>query len=428
MNKKLTAAQAKRIAWWQEARFGMFVHWGLYSAAGLDCWEMYDQGVPAAEYAATREPRFRAGKFDAEDLVSVAVEAGCKYVVMGARHHEGYCLWDTDTTGFCSVKMTPKRDFIAEYVSAARAAGLRVGLYDSLLDWRWQAYEDGPRKDPAAWKAFVGFVHAQVRELMTRYGRIDILWYDGAWPAQSGWGFQPTDEDLAEAWQSKKLNAMVRRLQPGILINNRSYLPEDFGTPEQTIAPQDRPWELCDTLGHLWGASPADRNRKTPREVITRLITCVSQNGNMLLNIGPKADGSVQPWQRRIMRRVGDWVREHADAIHGCTGEWQPPFGRGLAPWRTTRRGDTLYLHLLHYPGRERLGIASAHDYHLISADLLDTGRKLRIVREPTRDVLVGLPLKPPDPIAAVIRIKVRRKSRQERRARRSVAIDASLQ
>ena len=414
----------ERMQWWQDARFGMFIHWGLYTIDGLDCWKMHDMGIPTGEYAEKFESRFDPREFDARRFADVAASAGCRYVVMGSRHHEGYCLWKTDTTAFSSVEMTPRRDFIGEYVEAVRSAGLRVGFYYSLLDWRFQSYWDGPRRDPEGWENLVRYVREQVRELMTRYGRIDILWYDGAWPVRGlpGWGFEPTLQELAEAWRSEELNAMVRELQPDIIINNRSCLPEDFGTPEQNITPEDRPWELCDTMGHLWGAAAQDLNRKTPREIITRLITCVSLSGNMLLNIGPDADGSVQGWQEENMRAVGAWTASHGEAIYGCEGEWQAPFSGGLAPWRTTRSGNTLYLHLLHYPG-SAFGIADLHDYHIESASLLDTGERLNVTHEPTRDIVSGLPVVPPDDIATVVKLEIRQKTEAERNARGCIAL-----
>ena len=257
---------------------------------------------------------------------------------------------------------------------------------------------------------------------MTYYGKIDILWYDGAWP--SNWGYAPSDNEIAEAWQSKKLSAMVRKLQPGILINNRSYLLSggDFGTPEQKITPEDRPWELCDTMGALWGAASQDLNRKTPREIITRLITSVSLGGNMLLNIGPKADGTMQPWQVRIMERIGTWMKKHGESIYGCGGEWKSPFNSILAPWRTTRKGNTLYLNLLRYPGPE-FSIASFHDYYLKSAQVLNTGQQLKIIHEPTRDIIKGLPKKAPDPIVTVIKVTTRLKSVKEKRERTGIGL-----
>ena len=168
-------------------------------------------------------------------------------------------------------------------------------------------------------------------------------------------------------------------------------------------------------MGDLWGVAPRDLNRKTPRELITRLITSVALDGNMLLNIGPNADGSVQSWQADIMARIGDWMKVHGEAIYGCVGERQAPFSNNLAPWRTTKKGETLYLHLLRYPGPS-FGVANIHDYWLESARILDTAQRLRIVHEPARDLIVGLPAVPPDDIATVIEIKVREKTEVERK------------
>ena len=408
--------RAERMRWWHDARFGMFIHWGLYSAGGLDCWIMHDMGIAADEYARRLVPRFTAANYDPDQWMAVAKSAGCRYVILTARHHDGYCLWDTDTTDHSAPRTTPRRDLIGEFVRAARKAKLRVGMYYSLLDWRYPAYIAGPRKDRKGWRELVDYVHAQVRELMTRYGRIDILWYDGAWRDQAGrWGYKPTHAQLAKAWRSKELNAMVRRLQPRIIINDRSFVEEDYGTPEQAVdwieqvqrGKSSRPWELCDTIGDLWGDAPPDLNRKTPREAIHRLITCASRDGNFLLNIGPKADGGVRPWQRRFMARIGEWVLAHGQAIYGCGGEWNRPFSTGLAPWRATRKGNNLYLHLLRYPGTRPFSIARMHPYRITSARLLDTNQRLTIAREADCDRILGLPARSPDPIAPVIQLRL---------------------
>lgn len=416
--RPLSPTVEKRIRWWLRARFGMFIHWGLYSGGEMDCWMMHDMGVPPREYAERLLPRFTASRFDPDAWMRVAKSAGCKYVVMGARHHEGYCLWDTATTPFNAVATTPGRDLVALYVKAARRAGLRVGLYYSLFDWRDQAYWLGPRRDPEGWDRMVDCTHAQVRELLSGYGRIDILWFDGAWPDLSGrWGFDPTDEDMAAAWRSRELCRMARRLQPSILVNDRTGIAGDFGTPEQSVdwidatlkGESSRPWELCDTLGDLWGHAPVDRNRKTVREVLLRLVTCVSRDGNMLLNVGPRADGSIAAWQQTMMQRIGDWVGRHAASIYGCEGEWHRPFTTGLAPWRVTRKGGKLYLHLFRYPGTRPLAVARHHPYRVVRARLLDTGQPLQLEREPSRDILHGLPARAPDAIAPVVELTVAR-------------------
>lgn len=424
----MSTRQTASPTWFQEARWGMFVHWGLYSAGNLDCYNIMNMGIPVREYIEKLDPLFTGRRFDADQLISLAVNAGCKYMVMTTRHHEGYCLWNTDTTRFSSFHLTPKRDFIAEYVRAARKVGIRIGFYYSLMDWRYQAYWSGPRKDPKGWNSFVDYVHAQVRELMTRYGKIDILWYDGHWRpiphlgSWVEWDFKATDEQMAEAWRAAELNEMVRKLQPDILLNNRTYLPGDFGTPETVIRPEARPWEMCDASGYFWGYSSCDHDRKSAVKVISNLTSCVAQNGNLLLNVGPRPDGTIVGWQRRLMEQVGEWLRKHGEALYGCQGESQHPFFAGLAPWHTTRKGNHLYLHLLRYPG-STFSLANTHDYCLLSAQLLDDGRPLEITREPTRDIVLGLPRKSPDPIAAVVKIRFRMKTEAEKKARRWIAL-----
>ncbi len=409
-----TGAQANRLKWWQEARFGMFIHWGVYTATDIDCWTMYNYGIPAAEYAAKYEPKFTGRKFDADALMATAKQAGFKYVVMGSKHHEGYCLWNTATTNFNSVKMTPKRDFIAEYTTAARRAGLKVGLYFSPMDWRWPGFWKGPKKDPAAWNEFVDYIHAQVKELVTRYGKIDVLWYDGNAPPEfSYWGFAPKDirgavsEELRRYWRADELDAFVRKCQPHIIMNNRMCTEGDFRTPEQEFRPQPTPWELCDTMGDLWGYSSTDLNHKTARGLVLYLIRCVQNGGNLLLNVGPRADGTLAPWQRRNLETIGKWMKKHREAIYGCGAVTDAPFSSILSPWLATARGDNLYLHLARYPG-ESFSIANIHGRRLVSAKMLDTGKAVKITHLPTRDVFSGLPAKSPDAICPVIKVKIR--------------------
>ncbi len=420
-NKSLRAESLKS---WQQARFGMFVHWGLFSAGDLGTWMMSDMAVPVDEYARKYVPGFTGENFDAEEIVELAKNAGCKYVVMVTRHHEGYCLWDTETTDFSSVKQIPGRDFIGEYVKAARKAGLKVGLYYSLCDWRYKGYWQGPRQNPKGWEKQVKLVHNQVREIMSNYGKIDILWYDGGWEAYPGaWGIKLTDEKVANYWQSEKLNAMVRKLQPGILINNRSFLPEDFGTPEKMIRPQARPWELCDTIGFYWGASSKDLDRKTSRTLIGQLLYSVSRGGNMLLNIGPKPDGSLLPWQKKTMEEIGTWLKKHGEGVYGCEGVWEMPFARILTPWQATQKGNSMYLHLLRYPGKS-FAISNQHDLKIVSAELVDTGDKLHVETTATRDIISGLPAKSPDKIASLVKLKVRKKTARQIAQRQYIGID----
>ena len=212
----------KRIQWWHEAKFGMFIHWGLYSVLGQHEWAMEVEGIPVAEYEQLAK-HFKPKPNAARDWAKLAKQAGQKYMVMTTKHHEGFCNFDTKLTDYCAPKQGPGRDLVKEYVEAARAEGLRVGFYYSLMDWH---HPDGARcaTDEAARRRFVDYTHGLIRELMTNYGKIDVLWYDVDWPLD------------AAGWESEKMNEMVFELQPDIIVNNRNGLPGDFSTPEQAIA------------------------------------------------------------------------------------------------------------------------------------------------------------------------------------------------
>lgn len=396
----LTEEQNKRLVWWREARLGMFVHYGVYTVTQQDCWHMFNARQSPEEYFREFEHKFTGADFNAHDLVALAQEAGCNYMIFPSRHHEGYCLWDTETTDLNSVRGTPKRDFVAEVTEEAREAGMKIGLYYSLLDWRFQAYWDGPRKDPATWRSFTDYVHAQMEELVTRYGKLDVIWYDGCWPHE--WGFDSAAE-IAEAWRSKELNAMIRSHQPHILINNRSSLPEDFGTPEKQLIAEGRPWELCNTLAYYWGHSPYDNDHKTPQGLLSDLATCVCQGGNMLINVGPKPDGTIDPWQRKVMEQLGAWLKRYGECIYGC-GECAQGV---LAPWVMTRRGEYAYVILNRYPGdsltigKHNLPFAIPED-----AELLGHGKRISVKETPRNYCFQDLPAAPPDPIGTVIKFK----------------------
>jgi len=232
-----------RHHWFRRARFGLFIHWGMYAL-----WERGEQ-VLFREHLSPSAYRRHADEFvpehyDPRAWARLAKKAGMRYAVLTAKHHDGYCLFDSAQSELTSAKCAAQRDLVAEYVEAFRAEGLRVGLYFSLADWQWPAYWQGPEHDPAAFAEFIAHVHAQVRELCTQYGMLDVIWFDGAWP------YTP------EQWQAQQLCDMIRELQPGILINNRTGLPGDFGTPEQTIlhTPDQRMWEACiASVERHWG-------------------------------------------------------------------------------------------------------------------------------------------------------------------------------
>jgi alpha-L-fucosidase len=383
-------SQTERLKWFHQAGFGMFIHWGIYSIPGRGEWVMHVEKIPQDEYAQFAR-RFKPRNYDPDEWVALAREAGMKYMVLTSRHHDGFSLFDSKVSDFTSAKAAAGRDLIGEYVAACRKAGMKVGFYYSLLDWRWPEYWAGPEKDPKGWARFLDYVHAQVRELCTNYGKIDVLWYDGGWPHN------------AEAWQSKKLNAMVRQLQPHIVINNRSQLPEDFDTPEQHIAfsQQDRAWETCMTMNDNWGYSAGDHNWKSTTQLIHNLVRCASGAGNFLLNVGPKPDGTIPEPSVKRLKEIGAWMKVNGESIYGCG---RCPFGGGMVGL-TTAKGNTGYLHVFRWPGEE-LCIAGVK-VKVSSARLLATGQRARIVQKDDRLFLLGLPRKAPDPHDSLIALKL---------------------
>jgi alpha-L-fucosidase len=380
------ADRARRMQWWHAAKFGMFIHWGLYSVLGRHEWVMENEAIPVAEYEQLAR-RFTPKPQCARDWARLAKRAGMKYMVMTTKHHEGFCLFDTKTTNYCAPKQAAGRDLVKEYVEAARAEGLRVGFYYSLMDWH---HPDGARceTDEAARRRFVEYIHTHVRELMTNYGKIDILWYDVAWPLE------------AAGWESAAMNKMVFQLQPEIIVNNRNKLPGDFSTPEQRIQAEEgeRAWEACMTMNDSWGYHAADDAWKTPKQVIRNLIACARDGGNYLLNIGPRADGSVPEESVRILTAVGRWMEKNGQAIYG-SDRCQPRRSNYLS---FTRRGSTLYAHVHFWPGQ--MAVICGLLTKVKSARLLATGQQVKFEQDQLRVRLMGLPERAPDdPITTLV-------------------------
>jgi alpha-L-fucosidase len=406
-----------RLEWLRDARFGLFVHWGIYSVRGRGEQIMCRDLMPLAEYEALAN-EFRPPVGWAEKLVARAVAAGARYVVHTTRHHDGFCLFDTATGDFNAAARGPRRDLIAEFVEAARGAGLGIGLYYSLLNWRWHAYWD-PAGHAEEFPAMVEEVHTQVRELMSNYGKIDVLWYDGGMVpggmTHGMWGEDPIPVEPAEFFRSAELNAAVRELQPGILINNRAGVSEDFGTPEQRVGGDgtDRPWEACMTVNYApgWGYLRGSVANKTAGEVLFNLVDAVRLGGNFLFNVGPRPDGSVDEREGGVLREVGEWLGRHGEAIYGTRPEGIYDLSRGRVQgpafhygmW--TCRGRTAYLTLFYYPGEE-LVVAKVQPA-IRSAQLLTTGEPLTVESLSNRRTLIrGLPPESPDPLATVIKVE----------------------
>jgi alpha-L-fucosidase len=390
------ADRQRRMKWWHDARFGMFIHWGLYSVLARHEWVMEMEGIPAQEYEQLAK-RFNPKPNAARDWARLARRAGQKYMVMTTKHHEGFCLFDTKTTQYCAPKQAAGRDLVREYVEAARAEGLRVGFYYSLMDWH---HPDGARcaTDEAARRRFVDYIHTHLRELLTNYGKIDVLWYDVSWPLD------------AKGWESERMNKMVFELQPDIIVNNRNKLPGDFSTPEQRIeaAETGRAWEACMTMNDSWGYHRADDAWKSPKQVIRNLITCAHDGGNYLLNIGPRADGSIPAESTAILNTVGQWMEKNGSAIYGA-GICQPRRSRFAS---FSRRGNTLYMHVHFWPG-QTVALAGLMT-KVKAAALLASGRKVDFEQDTYRVHFTGLPERAPDEPITTIAIECEAEPKQD--------------
>jgi alpha-L-fucosidase len=395
--------------WWTEARFGLFIHWGIYAPAGRHEWVKQRERLTDADYQRYFD-RFEPDLFDPREWAREARGAGMRYFVVTTKHHDGFCLWDSDLTDYKATNTPWGRDLIGPMVEAFRAEGLRVGFYHSLLDWHHPDFPvDGlhPQRDDEDFRAkaagrdvrrYAGYLHGQVRELLTRYGRVDYLFFDFSYAGRT-WGGKG-----AEEWRSEELLAMVRELQPGALVNDRLGIPGDFVTPEQyqpaaPVRRDGRPllWEACQTLNGSWGYDRDNVDYKTPGQVIRMLVDGVAKDGNLLLNVGPTGRGRFDPNAVRILREVGEWMALHERSIRGCgASDLTPP-----PDCRYTRRGDRLYLHVLAWPFRHlhlpglagRVGYAQfLHDASEVRAEVAPDSDTLTLVL-PTAAPPVAVPV-----------------------------------
>lgn len=348
-----------RTGWFRHERFGLFVHYGLYSVAARHEWVMNYEEIDPAVYARYAD-YFEPDLFDARALARTARDTGAAYVVLTAKHHEGFCLWDTATTSFCAPAACG-RDLIAEYVEATREAGLKVGLYFSLLDWSHPHYPidrhhpQRRRPDVAELNSsrdiriFRKDLFTQVRELLTRYGKIDYLFFDFTEPAEVDGlpGKAPAD------WDADALLALCRELQPDMIVNDRLGIPADLVTPEQyqpakPLLRDGKPvaWEACQTINGSWGYHRDNLNWKSADLIVRMLVGSVALDGNLLLNVGPTGRGEIAPVDAAVLAGVGEWMRLHSAAIKGAG----PADVAAPSNVVYTQRGNRLYAHLLDWP------------------------------------------------------------------------------
>ncbi len=429
-----------RMQWWREARFGMFVHWGLYSGlagtwdgrpvgtrGGME-WIQQRVGVDTWEYAHEAVPRFRPKEGFATEWAKLAREAGCRYVVFTTKHHDGFCLFQSQYTTYDAHDLLG-RDLCREIVDVVRKEGLKVGFYHSVIDWHHPQYDyvradqlphplkgkpspNGPRNHDI----YVEYLHHQAREIFSNYGPLDIIWWDYSKKGNDG-----------PFWRSDELMAMARSLQPAIISNNRLYhiphiekddsvdrlrtwRPEqgDFTTPEQTIPSTGIPgvdWEVCMTMNTTWGYSDHDHAWKSPETLIHNLVDIVSKGGNYLLNIGPKGDGSIPAESVECMRAIGAWMATNGEAIHETTAS---PYERPSWGRYTTKPGK-LYAHVFAWPPERTLQVP-ANDLRITRVYLLaDPDRTALRTEAGPNGVTIHLPSEAPDNIVSVIAIEYRR-------------------
>jgi alpha-L-fucosidase len=398
--QEIASTRDSRMAWWREARFGMFIHYGLYSQIGRNEWAMTCENIPVGEYeklAQTFSPKPGAPR----EWAKLAKQAGMKYMVMTTRHHEGFSLWDSKANPYNSMNYGPKRDIVREFVDACREFGLGIGFYSSLMDWH---HPDGWRCafDTEARKRFTQYIRALNTELLTQYGKIDILWYDVSLPMES-W----------EGWDSLELNQHMRALQPDILINDRSHLPEDFGTPEEHITATDRDWEACMTFnGISWGyvdSKQAAAYSYNAERIIKMLNTCASGGGNLLLNIGPAPDGSVPQEVVAPLTQVGGWLKENGKAVYGKlvknSGWTTSQFG-GNGVCGGSFDGKSVYLWNWIWPTGGEMGIGGYMTAPK-AVRLLKDGTPVEFEHRGHRILLKNLPKESPDGNAGIAVIEL---------------------
>ena len=357
-------------------RFGMFIHYGLYSILDRREWAMYYERIPVAEYRQLIN-RFQPAPGAVEGWVKLAKQAGMKYLCLTARHHEGFCLFDTAFTEFNSVKSAARRDLVREFVDACRAHGLRPTLYYSVADWSDSGYTNGPRKDPEGWARFVATAQGQLKELMTNYGPIDYLFYDGCPPP--------------EHWGGAELNQELRRLQPELLISDRCQVDEDVASSEGHLGAHNKTWECCMTTNDSWGCNYGDPERKSALTLVHALAFCMHNGGNLLLNLGPLADGSPHPDDLRLFGELGGWVNRNAEAVYGTSAA---PFQKHDYKF-SCARGNTAYivLHFYHGPATIVCGIGN----RVLRLHLLSPAQDIEFRQEGDRVFMTGLPKEWPD-------------------------------
>jgi len=421
----------ERMKWWRDARFGMFVHWGLYAVPagewkgkkipGIGEWIMERADIPAAEYE-TLAQQFNPVKFNADEFVGIAKNAGMKYIVITSKHHDGFCLWDSEVTDYDIIDATPfKRDILKELSKACKKQGIKLCFYHSIMDWHhpdaqrpfYPNYNDSKQSNPNFARYVENYMKPQLKELITKYGPLGVLWFDGEWI-----------KDWTEP-QGKDLYNYVRGLQPNIIINNRvgkgrkgmeglnkgdQEYSGDFGTPEQQIPATGLPgvdWESCMTMNDTWGYKSYDDNWKSSTVLIQNLTDIASKGGNFLLNVGPTAEGLIPDASVERLAAIGEWMKVNSESIYGTTAS---PLG--TLPWgRCTAKPGKLYLHVFDWPTNLRLEVPGLKNQVKKAYLLSDRKHTALSVRRELKDkIVVRIPREAPDAVDTVVVLEIKDK------------------
>jgi len=331
----------EKMEWFKDAKLGIFIHWGIYSVYGIDeSWSFFNNYISHDDYLKQLDG-FKAENYDPDYWAELIKNSGAKYSVITSKHHDGFALWNTRLGNLNSVKHSSAgRDLLTPFVAALRNHGLKVGLYYSLPDWSYADYTHHtktlvrykPGQDPKRWGEFLDYYQGQLSELMEAFNP-DIWWFDGDW------------EHSGEEWQVKKVRSMLLKKNPDVIINSRLRGKGDYETPEQgppVVRPDSKYWELCMTMNDSWGYQQNDSNYKTPQQVIDIFVDCISKGGNLLLDIGPKADGTIPEEQENILNELGKWTTKHKEAIYGT--ERGIPYDHFYGPTSLSKDRTILYL------------------------------------------------------------------------------------
>ena len=422
-------------SWFVHDRFGLFIHWGIYALPARHEWVKNRERIRDEDYQ-KYFAHFYPDLYDPSAWAREAKNAGMKYFVVTSKHHDGFCLWDSALTDYKATNTPWGKDVLRPMVEAFRAEGFKVGFYHSLIDWHHPEFPiDGlhPMRDDVEFREsqqhrdihkYAEYLHGQTRELLTQFGKIDIMWFDFSYPHRDwGWSRGKGKDD----WRSEKLMALTRELQPGIIVDDRMGIGGDFKTPEQYqprgwLEVDGKPvvWEACQTLNGSWGYDRDNLDWKPVDMLVQMLVDTVSKGGNLLLNVGPNARGEFEPKAIERLRSIGEWMRLHNRSIYGCTASdlLPPPDCRytQTGPERSRRDGNRLYLHLFSWPFRHVHldGLAGKVEY----AQLLNDGSEIRMrVIDPnqqaqntamsgTPDTLtLDLPVQKPDVAVPVIEL-----------------------